>query len=553
VRLLNLFKKNKIPKNVNRQIIQPMMYAGQQSYAPVGVSIWDGGKFDGGFGPTELQITDYWTLRQRSEQLFNENLYAKGIIQRFATNVIATGLIPEVAPEESVLGVPEDSLSDWSDTVEKRFDIWSMSERACDYLEEQTFGQLQHQAYVESIISGDVLIVLVQSKITKMPRLKIIKSEYVRSPFLENQQRPRSGNEIVDGVELDSKGRQVAYWVEQKDGELKRLPAFGERSGRRIAWMFYGLEKRVDGVRGQPLLGVLLQSLKEIDRYRDAAQRKAVVNSMLAMFIKKTEDKIPSLPLTRGATRSGELSSQGTDGVERKHRSEQLRPGTVVQTLQQGEEPVGFGGDGTDVNFPAFEEAIVQAMAWSTETPPEILRMSFSSNYSASQAAIIEYKLVLTKIRARFGAQFCSRVYVEFLLSETLLGKIDAPGLLDAWRDLTQYDTYAAWIRVEWYGSIKPSTNMNKEVQAAKVLVAEGWSTNRRVSRELTGTDYNRNIKRIATENVQKVEALRPLFEFVAQFDTRASANALTDLTALAKTNVGINTIEEVENGTGDI
>ena len=40
------------------------------------------------------------------------------------------------------------------------------------------------------------------------------------------------------------------------------------------------------------MLSVILQSLKEIDRYRDATQRKAAINAILAMFIKKTQDKV---------------------------------------------------------------------------------------------------------------------------------------------------------------------------------------------------------------------------------------------------------------------
>jgi hypothetical protein len=54
--------------------------------APFRYSFDDGSKFAGGFGVTELLLADYWTLRQRSSQLFEQNLYARGLIRRLVTN-----------------------------------------------------------------------------------------------------------------------------------------------------------------------------------------------------------------------------------------------------------------------------------------------------------------------------------------------------------------------------------------------------------------------------------------------------------------------------------
>jgi hypothetical protein len=64
---------------------------------PTASSAWfeeslTGDKFAGGFGATKVFTPDYWTLRQRSEQLFHENLYARGLIRRLVTNEINTGL-----------------------------------------------------------------------------------------------------------------------------------------------------------------------------------------------------------------------------------------------------------------------------------------------------------------------------------------------------------------------------------------------------------------------------------------------------------------------------
>lgn len=510
--------------------LDPFAYAGQSTYSGWQNSIYDGGKYSGGFGDTQVQTIDYWTLRARSSQLFNENLYARGLIRRLVTNEINTGLCPESIPDEQVLGLAEDALTDWSESVENRFNLWAKSPRACDWARSSTFGEIQRAARREALVNGDVLVVLRFTTGTRTPSVQLIRGDAVVTPLSERDTRSlRKGHEIVHGVEVDASGRQAAYWVRQKDGGFKRLPAYGEKSGRRLAWLVYGTDKRLDDVRGQPLLSLVLQSLKEVDRYRDSAQRKAVVNSILAMFIKKSSDKMGTLPITGGAVRRGTttVSDDTTAGVPRKFNIASHIPGLVIEELQEGEEPVLKGGEGTDTNFATFEEAVIQAVAWANEIPPEILRLSFSNNYSASQAAINEFKIYLNRVWAEFGETFCTPVFEEWLVSETLNGKIDATGLLESWRDSSMYDKYAAWTMTEWYGSIKPSTDMLKQTKGSKMLVEEGWSTNARESRVITGTKYSKNVKRLKRENQMKADALRPLLELRDEFSS--VSNSLED------------------------
>lgn len=498
--------------------------------APAEFTTWNGDKFEGGFGITQLQIKDYWTLRARSEQLFNDNLYAFGLIKRLVTNEINTGLTPEAIPEEEVLGRAEGDLNDWTETVESRWHIWAQSPLVCDYKKADTFGILQYKARMEALISGDVLFVMRVDPRTGAPSVQLVGGHNVRSP-IESYSKVRKGHEVKHGVEIDPAGRQVAYWVKQNDGNIKRMPAFGEKSGRRIAWMVYGTDKRIDDVRGTPLLGLVLQSLKDVDRYRDSALRKAVVNSLVAMFIKKTADKMGTLPLTGAAVRKGAVEVEDPDGSVREFNIQKHLPGIAMEELQTGEEPVLLGGQGTDTNFGTFEASIIQAVAWANELPPEILTLAFSNNFSASQAAINEFKIYLNKVWATWGASACTPVYKEWLVSEVLQRKIAAPGMLDAWRDPAQYDVYGAWSLVEWYGSIKPSTDMLKQAKGSKMLVENGWSTNAREARVTTGTKFRRNVKRLKRENEQLAEALKPMAEAMAEISAAgASPEALDDL-----------------------
>jgi len=526
--------------------LAPMAYGGQVASDPFNHSLFDGGKFDGGFGPTQLYSLDYWTLRARSSQLFNENLYARGLIRRLVTNEVNTGLTPECTPDEVVLGLKDGALEDWTELTENRFGLWGKSPLVCDWLQKSTFGAIQRAARMEALVAGDVLVVLRYSQRTRLPCVQLVKGDAVQSP-LGGSADLRKSHTVRHGVEFDVQGREVAYWVRQDDGATVRMPAWGEKSGRRLAWLVFGTEKRLDEVRGMPLLSLVLQSLKEVDRYRDSTQRKAATNSLIAGFIKKGEDKPSSLPVTGGAVRRGQatVSDETTGSTPRKVTVGVGLPGMYFEELQTGEEPVLLGGQGTDTNFGAFEEVILQAVAWANEVPPEILCLAFSNNYSASQAALNEFKIYLNKIRDSFGEEFCSPVFEEWLFSETLLGKCDAPSLRSAWFDAMQHDIVAAWVSCEWNGPIKPTTDPLKQVKAADLYVKSAYSTHAREARATTGTKWSKNVKRVATENAQLAAAMRPLLELQKEFGPAAADAAVAAMGDLVDRIEAMSQVEE--------
>lgn len=474
---------------------------GWGGYAPIQWRQDTGSKFANGFGPTELLTADYWTLRARSSQLFETNLYARGLIRRLVTNEITMGLHLEALPFEKLLGREEDALAEWSEDVETRFELWGNDPWLCDHYEQHTFGQLQIQARMEALIDGDVLVVLRQFSPTQLPRIQLIKGSSVQTPFLAPNSLAK-GHRVIEGVELDAQGRQVAYWIQQTDGTSKRLPASGEKSGRRIAWLMYGTDKRLDNVRGKPLLSLMLQSVRELDRYRDSTQRKAVINSMLAAFIKKTQRNIDSgTGFLGGAVKRGVGVTTDAAGVPRTFNTAGMIPGVVIDELAYGEEPVAFQTQGTLDSFPEFEKAIIITIAWAHEIPPEILLLSFSSNYSASQAAINEFKLYLQKVRTLFGTQFNQKIYVEWVVAMALTGKIQAGELVESWRDPKLYDVFAAWTNSDWSGNIKPAMDPLKQAEAYEKMVEIGAITRDRMARELTGMKYTTVVKQLVREN----------------------------------------------------
>ena len=475
--------------------------------------LFDGEKYPGGLGSKlDLLAMDYWTLRRRSYRLFTENRYAAGLVKRLVTNIIHRGLTLEATPNGDILGKTDDFINDWADDVEAKFDIWAENQELVSYDYQSTFGQLQEDVYKTALLSGDCLIILRQHPVLRTPTIQIVDGSSVRTPI-----GYKGKNKITHGVELDKRGRHLAYWVEDASDPsgLKpiRILAKGPKTGRRIAWMVYGAKIRVGDVRGMPMLGIILQALKELDRYSDAEQRAAVLNSLLAMMVKKGEDKPGTRPVGRGAVRRDtvQVGDSSSSSSPRVWNMNQQLPGIIIDEMQYGEEPVSFNTVRPNVNYGAFEEAMMASFAWVMEMPPNIYRLAFSSNYSASGAEINEFKIFLDKVRSRFATSVTKPIYKEWLISMVLAGLIVADGLLEAWRDKSKFLITGAWLLSEWAGAIKPSLRRINDIKGYVAAIGEGLATRDMATKEIYGRKYTTIVKRLKKENSSLVDSLGPL------------------------------------------
>lgn len=473
-------------------------------------STWNGDKFPGSFGPTKVfDFVDYWTLRKRSLQLFKENLYAKGIIKRLLRNEIFTGIVGTSTVDSMILWpemeeqAREEKGISYSEMLTEQFRLYSETKNVFDYRKRMTFGDFQEQVRFESIICGDGIIVSRINQQTGLPYWDWINGNYIKTP---SSYTPRAGNIIKDGVELDKYGRHVAYHVETwKNDELvmERIPCYGEKSGRVISWMVYGTEKLIDDVRGEPLLACILYMLKELDRYRDAESRAAVVNAMLALFVKKSNSaSVGSRPSDGLGRLRGEvnvdLNNKPAEKVVREMRI--MEPGTIFDDLGPGEEIQSFQTNRPNVNYAAFENAILSGICWALEVPPEIAMLKFQSNYSASRQANNEFEVYLNYRVKKNARNICQPIYEEFIVQACLNNQIDVPGLITAVFTPELWRQKAAWLSCVWTGLTRPSVDPLKEVNASQKAVDAGFSTYDIECRRTSGLGFRQIMQTLARE-----------------------------------------------------
>jgi lambda family phage portal protein len=435
-------------------------------------------------------IDNVQTLRERSRDLYMGVPLAVSAVNTYRTNIVGSGLRLKSQIDSDILNISEEEARNLESRIEREFSLWADTE-VCDIERLDNFYELQQLAFLNWLLSGDVIVLLPSKRRVGCPydlRIKLIEADRVCDPY---DKMPT--DRIQDGVETDKDGEVVAYHIrnthplstsELEYPKWERVMAFGKRTGRRNILHIMN-RWRIGQLRGVPFLAPVIETIKQLGRYTEAEITAAVINGMLTVFIQK-----------QGITDEAPLGSvvPENEQVDRgDERSIELAPGAVID-LENGETANPVNPLRPNANFDGFVTAICQQIGAALGISHELLVMHFTASYSASRAALLEAWKTFRMYRSWLSTDFCQPIYEEWLAEAIAKGRIHAPGFFS--NPLIQ----KAYSKAEWNGPAQGQLDPKKEAEAAEMRIQSGFSSRERESMEMNGSDFYRNIQQLRQE-----------------------------------------------------
>lgn len=475
------------------------------------------------FGDTRIYDLDYYTLRERSWQLYVENEYVPIIVNRLAEFVVGEGLKLQSEPASKVLskfGVTIDPKK-WTDDVESLFGLYACLPNAAQN-GLANLHQLAKIAYVHAKIAGDILVI---TRIDKNNQLKIqlIDGANVMTPQFSGKDLTKKGKlestRIDNGVEIDKKGQHVAYWVRKlaiinDDGskldsslDFERVPAYGKQSGRKVSWLVYGNKYRIGETRGMPMLTCIMQKIKQLDRYSKAELTAAEENAKFVATIQHKSNSSGDNPLQK----TGIGSRQNRNVAPPEFAASRLTGDQIAGTLSKSTQGtvVNLGIDQElkshdtkrpNANYGAFVDVSFKYICAACNVPLEVGLMLFSNNYSASRAALKMFEYMLINERQDICTiQFYKPIYSSFVTLKTLSGLIKTNGFLKALNS-NDYLFREAYFKCRFIGKPIPNVDELKEVKASIEKIKFKLSTYEKETEKLGNGDFKENMLRLRDE-----------------------------------------------------
>ena len=475
--------------------------------------------------PTADILENAQIMRQRSRMLYDCAAVATSAIKTARTNVIGSGLVPKPTVNADRLGWTDRQAAEFERLVYDEFALWADDSFACDILHMNNFYEMQSLAFMSMLLSGDVFVLLDRDKRTfNHPytlRLRLIEADRVRTPALGSYDcltvtgTAKNGNRIYDGVEVDDKGRVIAYYIadnypneydfnsrkdNQKDGpqgSFKRVRARGRLTGLPNILQLYQPE-RPDQYRGVPYLANVIEELLQLRRYTEGELSAAVIQSFWTAFIRTEGDPtlIPFNEVTSDDDPEGGLSHNENEYELGPATINVLRPGESIESIQPTHPQTGF-----DV----FVGALCDQIGAALEIPSDLLLKRFGASYSASRAELLEAWKMFRASRQWFVNDFCRPIYRTWFIEAVALGRIQAPGFMDD--PLIQ----SAYLGCEWVGPAPGQLDPIKEANAAAINLGLGLTTHEIEAARYNGSTFADNIKKLKTECALLAEATAPL------------------------------------------
>ena len=409
-------------------------------------------------------------LREVSRDLRRNNGWARRGVQVIANNTVGWGIHPK--PDGASRQAAKRSMEIWHQ--------WADS-TDCDFEGRLNFYGLQRLVMQTVAESGEAIVVRrfarADSGMSVPLQLRVVEPDLLDTS--KDSWMSEGGGFTLQGIEFDSLGRRVAYWMfpQHPGGQLAMAPRYqSQRVPAQEVLHIYDVE-RAGQNRGVPWLCAAIRKLHDFDDYDDALLMKAKIEACFGAFVTDVEGQ------------GGGIGGQGSENPP----IDSLEPG-MVESLPPGKD-VKFAQPSSTSDYQSFSRTNLMRIASSIGVTYEDLTGDYSQvNFSSARMARHSHYANVHHWRHNMLIpQLCSRVW-RWLMSDA-----SSLGLL------------RVIPRSEWTPPPMPMLEPDREGRAYRDLIRAGVRTLPQVIQEL-GEDPETHLQEIADSN-EKLDELEVVLD----------------------------------------
>lgn len=380
------------------------------------------------------------SLRAWARALVRDNAYAWNVVDTIVSNVVGDGITAQ-----STYETPEgEDIEDANDIRDKAFAEWC---ECADVNGELTFEEIQVLCQREIVEAGECLIRLIRTpknehrgvsrpvpfalELIEADRLALDKDNYVRTG---------TENRIFRGVELDEKGKPLAYWIYKNHP----LQGYGyERTPERVPAneiIHLYRKDRIGQTRGVSWFAPAMSWMRDLGVYVDNEIQASAIASCFTAFV-KTDTPLGSL------LPGGNESAVDDNG----NTLEYLEPGIVARLKPN--ESIDFANPGrpNSASEP-WISLMLRGISAGTGTSYEAISKDFSkTSYSSSRTSKLEDRPRIKRWQNYMIWHLCQPVWDEFCNAAAVAGLNGFPTSAELLEDRRRYAS-VEWQRpeLEW-------------------------------------------------------------------------------------------------------
>jgi lambda family phage portal protein len=471
-----------------------------------------------------------------------ESPIAGAMLGRLAEVVVGSGLSLRPQPVWDIIDpakrLDDAARNEWSRNVEQRYRLWSRS-YAPEYNTRRNLPQLSRAAFDYLLQDGEYFALLRYANTARANPLSI---QLIPPENITGGHATTEGGECVYGIEYDSYGQAIAYWIlDDKTGQSTRVARYGAKSGR-VMMIHNYLSTNEKQRRGVPYLASCLQELVKLGHYEDLELQAAIVNALFAVWVKPPADMDGEPVLGGGARKTtadkievAEGTTEADEYVAQANKLDYERGGLILDALPAGHEVQSFDAKRPNAGFDNFFHAVTRNLAASKGQPVSAVELNFNQSYSGARGELLMFWMAVERFRQNHGYDFEDDIYQMWFLGEVDRTRIDAP-LIYQGKDYLLAYTSALWI-----GNRLPNMDPKNLVEANILEHEKGYKTGDMITSETNGSDYNDNLRTIEGE-----------FERLSKVKTPSNIKAAAAKQAPAKTSATTEPPDSTDNNVDD-